>query len=180
MSNREEHEGETLPALRGETAGAADTQVPQKLQGAPPSLEGPVSTPIDQRHLGATLTSFADVGSAAVNRISVAAFQDTLETKKLLEQHVRDVQSKYEDCREKFHDEREQRLVIQEQLDGLRATLAPTQGLVIIGSLVAGGGLSLALCDRSVVNFGILLLALGLVVTVFGLWRTRSSRGKAE
>jgi len=180
MSDISESDDPAVPAPEPPAAGAEGTQEAAASASQSLILSGPVATPVDQRHLGATLRDFADARSVAVGTIAVAAFQDAVETKAALTARVTDLQRELSVAQERFHEERELRLLAEERLATSDSTQTSSQIALIAGSLVAGAGLPPVLQAKSLNGQGGLLLAIGIVLVGVGLSITHRSTSPSQ
>ncbi len=169
MSDIAESDDSSVPAPAPPAAGAEGTQQAAPTTGKSLILNGQVATPVDQRHLGATLRDFADARSVAVGTIAVAAFQDAVETKVSLTARVDNLQRDLSAAQERYHEERERRLLADERLTSSGRIQVSSQLALIAGSLVSGAGLPFVLQAKSLSGQGGLLLAIGVVLVAVGL-----------
>lgn len=171
----DEPPGLDVPKLQPPISGSAESQT-----SAPPSakgvaLTGPVTTPVDQRHLGAALRDFADVRSAAVSAIAVAAFEDAVETKADLSQRLQTLEAKYASLLDRYHSEREKGAVLRERLREIGRLRIANQLALVAGSALAGTGLPLIIQTRTALGIGGLLTLAGSILVGVGLLIFRDS-----
>src|SRR5262249_23925423 len=157
------------PSTPNAASGAEGTQDVAPSTGKAVVVSGPITTPLDQQHLGAALRDFADVRSTAISSIAVAAFQDAVETKAQLRDTIKELENECDSLQSAFHEEREHRLVLDERLRALQQHRLAHQLSLIAGCVIAGTGLPLCIEGRSLWGFGGVLTLIGSVFVAVGL-----------
>jgi hypothetical protein len=165
----DEPPGIDVPKLQPPISGSEESQTSTPSVAKGVALTGPVNTPVDQRHLGAALRDFADIRSAAVSTIAVAAFEDAVETKADLSHRLQTLETKYSGLLDKYHDQREKGAVLNERLREIGRLRRATQLSLITGSALAGTGLPLIVQNKTALGIGGLLTLAGSVFVAVGL-----------
>lgn len=160
---------EDIAKLEPPVSGSAGTQlVPTAGTPSSGSSVAPLAGPFDQSRLGAVLTDFVDVRSAAVSAIAVAAFHDAQDRVKALAAEIEALRAKHERSRDDLQRERETRLVLEASVRELRRTSWIERGLLLVGGVAGGTGVPLLVQGNWVSGVGFSVA--GLLFIVFGLW----------
>ncbi len=148
----------------------------QAVPGAATGGAANAVTIFDGRHLGAALTDFVDVRSAAVSTIAVAAFNDHREQSRQLAVQLETCRERLGAAQERYRDEREKRVLL-EAADAERKRTSWVEKVALsAGGVVAGVGIPLLI--QQVWLAGLVLGGTGVCLMWLGL--TLAKRGAAK
>ncbi len=128
----------------------------------------PYAAFVDQTNLGAALTNYIDVRSAAVSSIAIAAYSDAIEQAKTLVAKVEAVRKELFATQQRLQEERETRLLLEER-ERARSKMPWLEKVAMVtGGIFAGAGLPMLIQGQEFILGGVLTGA-GIVFVLLGL-----------